>query len=200
MGTVPQEPATAEIYPNWGPTLPVKSLNVNFGANGDRHDAAGNLWVAPNIPRLNKIPVLRFAPVEEYYPGGAKFARSSVYSAIENTDQALVFASSAWGLKKSVIAVAEEKGPAGVFTIELGFAAPPGDKNGQRVFDVKLQGQTVLKAFDIAKETGGVNRAVWKKLDNIAADKELTLELVAGTETPTREQMPLINGMKIRRK
>ena len=200
LGTVPQEPATAEVFPNWGPTLPVKNLNVNFGGNGDRHDAAGNLWVAPNIPRPTRIPLLQFKPLEEYYPGGARLARSAVFSSIENTEQALVFASSAFGLKKTVIDVAGEKDPAATFTVELGFAAPEGDRAGQRVFDIKLQGKTVLKSFDIAKEAGGTNRALWKQFDDVAADKTLTLELVSGTETPTPQQMPLINGLKIRRK
>ena len=95
---------------------------------------------------------------------------------------------------------AEEGQPPAAYKVALGFAAPEGDRPGSRVFNVKLQGNTVLSGFDIVKEAGGPGRALWKEFDDITASTELTLELVAPSETPTDAQMPLINGLKILRK
>ena len=85
------------------------------------------------------------------------------------------------------------------YKVRLGFSALPGDKPQQRVFDVKLDGKTVLANFDIVKETGAADRALWKDFD-VSAGKDLTIELVAKSPTATPAQMPLISGVVVLRK
>ena len=50
----------------------------------------------------------------------------------------------------------------GKVKVELFFAETYTTQPGQRVFDVALNGQTVLKDFDIFREAGGQNRALVK--------------------------------------
>ena len=83
-----------------------------------------------------------------------------------------------------------------VLAVRLGFAALPGDKPGQRVFDIRLNGKTVLGDFDIIEDAGKVGRAVWKEF-RIPIDGDLAVDLVAKTDTPKPDQMPLINGLVI---
>jgi beta-galactosidase len=89
-----------------------------------------------------------------------------------------------------------EKGP---YIVRLGFAALPGDKPGQRVFDVKLNGKVVLKGFDIIKEAGKVDSALWKEFE-VSLGEKLTIELVARSDKPAAVAMPLINGVQVLRK
>ena len=107
-------------------------------------------------------------------------------------------ASAARGLNTARIPIAEDDKGGGTFNIRLGFSALPGDKPGQRVFDVKLNGKTVLKDFAIIKETGKADRALWKEF-TMPISKELTLDMVAKAGNPNIAQMPLINGLQILR-
>ena len=59
---------------------------------------------------------------------------------------------------------AQELGGDLLFRVRLGFSALPGDQPGQRVFDVLLNGKTVLQDFDILSESGQPDSAVWKVL------------------------------------
>jgi len=135
-----------------------------------------------------------------FYEGGRFEAiRNSVFTPIADTYVDFVFTSAALGLKESVIPLDKAGSKAGKFTVHLAFSAPPGDAPGQRVFDVKLQGKVVLKAFDIVKEARGTDKAVWKKFTDIASDGDLRLTLVAGKDKPSAKEMPLINGIQILR-
>jgi len=202
LGTVEQEPATPQVFSAIGPTRPVKHLYVDFGAMGDHRDPSGNLYLADSTHRgPPKIPMLRFNVRKAFYEGGRDVVRSAVFTKIENTDVPFAFATTAFGLKTATIPLAGEgDGQEGVYHVALGFAAPPGDRPGQRIFDVKLQGRVVLKDFDVAKEAGGADKAVWKEFDAIKAGTELTIELGAKGEKPTIQQMPIINAAKILRR
>lgn len=63
-------------------------------------------------------------------------------------------------------------------TVRLHFAETEGALAGQRIFDVRLQGQTVLSGFDIHEQAGGMDRAVVKEFQNVVVTSNLVLELV----------------------
>lgn len=48
---------------------------------------------------------------------------------------------------------------------------------GARVFDVALQGGTVLESFDIAQRAGGRNRSAIREFSRIGIDRTLTINL-----------------------
>ena len=64
------------------------------------------------------------------------------------------------------------------FTVSLYFAEPETLAPGQRVFSVKLQGQEVLKDFDIVREAGGADRGIVRRFAGIRAGDELQLDFV----------------------
>jgi outer membrane protein assembly factor BamB len=195
LAQVPQEPVVPQTYAQPGPSLPVKHLHLDLGATGSRHDKKGNLWVAMR-PGKHQL-LLMFGNKPTFYKGGGPVRRSANYTPIENTDVPFVFATAARGLQKCIIPLAESGNA--TYKVRLGFSALPGDKSGQRVFDVKLDGKTVLTGFDIIKETNRPDLALWKTFD-VSAGKDLTVELVARSPAPTAAQMPLISGMVVLRK
>ena len=197
LGQVNTPPATPQSFAQPGPALPVKHLYLDMGGNGARRDKHNNLWLPP-MPGGHFL-LLRTGGEWSMYEGGTALQRSSLYTPIENTDVPFVFASAFRGLKHFKIPVTNPGGAAQSYTVRLGFSALPGDKVGQRVFDVKLDGETVLKDFDIVKETGKPDSAVWKEFPR-SIRENLVLELVPKDAKPTPDQMPLINGIVILRK
>ncbi len=96
-----------------------------------------------------------------------------------------------------LIAVPPELARPKTLAVRLHFAELDGAAPGQRVFDVKLQGNVVLKDFDIAQATGGGNRAVVKQFGGIVATRALVVELVPHAETPAADTAPVLSGIEI---
>lgn len=193
LGQVRSPLIASQLFSQSGANLPVKHLYLDFGATGDRRDAKGNLWMPPR-PQVGLM--LGSDAGASYYEGGGAVQRSSRYSPIENTDTPFVFATVDRGLKECKVPLTDPKTPAEKFIVRLGFSALPGDKPGQRVFDVILNGQTVLKDFDIMVAAGKADRAVWKEFP-VTVQDSLVLGLVTKGEKPTLDAMPLISGMVV---
>ena len=82
------------------------------------------------------------------------------------------------------------------FTVRLYFAEPEDVQPGQRVFDVLLQGKTVLRDLDVVKEAGGPNRVLAKTFQGILAGNDLTIQLspkFANSETNTQSSSTIIS-------
>ena len=186
-----------QVFAQPGPSLPVKHLYIDFAATGDRRDKDTNLWLKTDRPAGHQL-LLGHKPTLELYEGGKEMRRSSGYTRIENTDTPFVFATAVQGLKSCLVPVTKPDGPKGRYRVRLGFAALPGDKPGQRVFDIKLDGKTVLANIDIAKEAGKADHALWKEFV-LDIQGDLKLELIAKPAKPSAMQMPLINAMQILR-
>lgn len=89
-----------------------------------------------------------------------------------------------------------------LFTVRLHFAELEDVKPGQRVFDVKLQDQVVLKDFDIVKEAGGIQTALVKEFKHIPASDQLTLEFIQPPKNPKArppppETWPILSGLEV---
>ena len=80
------------------------------------------------------------------------------------------------------------------YTVRLYFAEPTDVGQGERVFDVALQGKTVLRDFDIAKQTDGPLRSIVKQFPHIIIADELTISLTPRTDGPGG---PLLNGVEL---
>ena len=78
------------------------------------------------------------------------------------------------------------------FRAVLHFAEPDDLQPGQRVFDVKLQGQTVLESLDIIAQAGARDTALVTEVGGILARDTLTLELVPRTGVP-----PVISALEL---
>jgi len=178
----------------------VKQLNVGFGASGDRFDDEGNLWLVPTVPRIPKIPVLWCHILPEFYEGGGRSIEGTLFTEVRDAKPPFVFGSHLRGMRKFVLPLTESEKDAAEYDVHLAFAAPPGDRPGGRTFDVKWQRQTVLKGFAVVQEAGGPQPAIWREFSRISCKTDLTLELVAPAENPTPATMPIINGLRIKRR
>jgi outer membrane protein assembly factor BamB len=204
MAQLNREPAIPFETFQTGRSLPVKHLRVNFGANGDRRDKRGNMWLHSRR-RVNRNQLhLTFSSPAVFYPGGDdsqwgidRSGRRSIGDVpVENTDVPIVFDAFALGLKRYAVPVTTPADGKGVFKVRLGFCSLENDRAGQRVFDVRICGKTVLKRFDVVREAGKVNSAIWREF-TLPLDGTLVLDLVSPLEHPTLEQLPIICGMEV---
>ena len=68
---------------------------------------------------------------------------------------------------------------------------PENLKAGQRVFDVALQGKTMLRRLDIAKAATGIRRAIVREFNVTIKDKSLRIDL-----TPQGKKPPVLSGIE----
>ncbi len=79
-------------------------------------------------------------------------------------------------------------------TVRLYFSEPDQVAVGQRVFDITLQGQTVLEDFDVLQEAGGQYRCIVREFPNIVVEDELVITMKS---TPGAELGPLLSGVEM---
>jgi len=182
-----------------GPMTPVRHLAVNFGAPGDRRDEDGVMWFSyPHPPSTSWNDYgVNFRLKEKFVDKKAYFSRNALGIRIKGTDKPWVFTSGCEGLTRCAVPLlAEGQGP-GIYTVRLYFAESADVAPGQRVFSVKLQGDTVLKGYDIAAETGGKDIGVVKEFTGIKVADQLQVELVPRNDKPDTNEMPVINGIEV---
>ena len=152
------------VFITHGDMTPVRHFAINLGAPADMRDEDGTVWFGyPN-------PVTRYMG-NHYADYGVKFdLRETVCEnmgffahdfrdkKLTGTDKSWLFTSGCIGLTGCTIPLLDsEKDNPSLYTIRLGFIAQEGDRKGNRVFDIVLQGQTVVENFDIVdrrKHTG----------------------------------------------
>jgi len=117
---------------------------------------------------------------DQYFLSGRRSTRKAPTEVIEGTADPALYSTHRFGNFTYSIPVVE----GGRYTVTLHFAetwfTPPESPSGvgSRVFDVYCNGRTLLKDFDILKESGGVgNRAVVKVFHNIPASAQGKLNL-----------------------
>ncbi|MDG2213762.1 MAG: malectin domain-containing carbohydrate-binding protein, partial [Verrucomicrobiota bacterium] len=82
------------------------------------------------------------------------------------------------------------------YRVTLHFAELDDVAAGERLFDIQLQGKTVLKGFDPVAAAGGLNRAVVQVFESIRADRALDIRFITvdsqGTILP-----PIISAVEV---
>jgi hypothetical protein len=78
------------------------------------------------------------------------------------------------------------------YCVRLHFAELEDVQPDQRVFDVRLQGKTVIENLDVVKEARGPCSALVRELPGIQAGDTLTLELVPRSQRP-----PILSGFEL---
>jgi outer membrane protein assembly factor BamB len=179
-----------------GPATPVQRLALNFGAPGDKSDSGGNLWLGYPRPFNGRL-VLPLDVKLAYHPGGKLVQRNSNYTPIAGTPDPWLLTSAALGLKSCEIPLMKAAEGAADYVVRLAFSDPDNDRPGARVFDVKLQGKTVLEAFDVAKEAGGSDRAVVKEFAGIEVTENLLIELLPKTADSSPGKTPILQAVEI---
>jgi hypothetical protein len=160
-----------------GKVQEIKNLRVNLNAAGDRMDSAGNVWFT--IPRImggSKRYNDTTVPAKVLGNTG-KFRFNSDYHAISGTKDPWLYTSGMEG--ELAIDVQLSDGRKSSYNVKLHFAEPEEAKAGQRVFDVNIQGKTVLSGFDIIAKAGVANKAVTEVIKGIKAAGTMNIELAA---------------------
>ena len=185
-----------------GESLPVKHVRLNFGAEGERRDQQGNLWIRPGRPphglykhiEVNYTPTwTRYSDVKEFQ---AFVRRSNIYTEIADTDLDFVFATGERGIQRCVIPLTRPEAAKAAYTIRLGFCGLPGEQVGQRVFDIKLNGRTVEAKFDALKVAGGPDRAIWREY-SLTGEQEAVIEFVTADPNPGLDKLPILNAIEV---
>jgi len=155
------------------------ALRVSAGDPKAYTDKAGNVW----------------QPDKEYkkgggygFVGGDTIDRGADIK-IAGTDDSKLYQTEHWSMDSFIAEV-----PDGKYTVRMHFAETYEgiESEGPRVFDVKLQGDVVLKDFDIQKTAPGVQKAVVKQFKGITVSNGiLQIDFVS------KLQNPEINGIEI---
>ncbi len=190
-----QKPKGYALYSAPGAMTPVRRLGLNLGAPGDRKDPAGNLWLG--YPRPGSSLVLQMKIEVGFQRGGSYAQRNSAFTAVAGSEQPWLFATAARGISKCTLPLLEPADGTAAYRVRLAFSDPDNDRPGQRVFDVKLQGKTVLTAFDIVKESGGRDRAVVKEFEDVEVTDKLLIEFVPRIAKPELSQSPILQGVEV---
>jgi len=162
----------------------VRRVGVNFGAPGDRHDEHGTLWLDyPNRGGSSPAVTVKVA--------GKKLRWFHRHSALVKGDLPWVAASGVEGAESISITLGKPAGKSTGYTVRLHFLDTGETSTGKRLFDVTLQGKTVLKDFNVSQAAGGTNRSVMREFEGVEIGDALTVGLSA-----TAGQ-PVISGVEI---
>ena len=155
---------------------PVKHLAINLGATGVRRDARNRLWLG--FPLQTPSKSLSKWASQCHGAGRQFYFHREDRLAIAGTDAPWIFTSGCCGDQELSFRLLD--GETGRYTVRLYFAEPDELPPGERVFSVSLQGQEVLKSFDIVKAAGGPRIALVKEFRGVTVSGDLKIRL-AGT-------------------
>jgi hypothetical protein len=176
----------------WQPGQQIERIGINFGAPGDRRADSGTLWL--EYPQVGGEPV----PVEITVQGPARYYRRHS-STMPQATAPWVVASGVQGavsIRIPVQAATAEETPVGEprpHTVRLYFGAPQEAETGQHVFDVLLQGETVLRQFDVLEQTPGRGRSQVKQFRDIPIADQLEISF------RVHQGQSVLSGVEIRR-
>jgi hypothetical protein len=194
-----------------------KAVYLSVAADGTRADALGDdttnalnqAWDAPwesaAAAGTNGLTVEMAIPWATIESAGLNREQTAVNFLVHDPGigtEALTYLGIGGGSRCSNFTPLGLGAPAAVrlrpFTVRLHFAEPDEDvKPGQRVFDVQLQGQTVLKDFDIVKAAGGARTAVVREFKHIPAAGALTVAFEPAADAVTAGTAPIISGLEV---
>jgi len=80
------------------------------------------------------------------------------------------------------------------YTVRLHFVEPGDAAPGERIFDVAIQGQRVLRDLDIARDAGGPRRALVREFRGIQVGADLVITLTPARSAPN--QQPVLCGIE----
>jgi len=148
-------------------------MGINLAAPGDRRSPAGTLWKSKHKARIE--------------PAGAEEFR--LHSSLVSGDAIRWVAGS--GLKE-VTRITATVTPAKSYRVRLYFLEPETISDGDRVFDVALQGKNVLTGFDVQKEAGAARRSIAREFNAGAKDGQIVVEF-----SPSTPRGAVLSGIEV---
>jgi hypothetical protein len=179
-------PEAHEQWACWGPGQPeqIQRIGINFGAPGDRMTRDGTLWLDfPSIGGPSPALAATVLPqtVQYHY-------RHSVWMR-PGEGWPWVVSSGVDGLSSFVLRNLKP----GRYVVRLFFAGSEGAVVGTRIQTVGVQGETVLRDFDISSSADGGLRGVVSEFSGVVVGQDGIFELnLAATIGKTR-----ISGLEL---
>ena len=134
----------------------------------------------------------------EFFEGGGYLYESSESPPVARTDTPWLFASCARGIKRCVIPLRGENDEPATYVVRLYFAELEDRQLGEAGFDIRLQGNTVVEAFNVAQHAGGAKRTVSIEFPGIEVDRNLELEFIPHAGNPLAPQAaPALCGLSV---
>ena len=168
----------------------VQRLGVNLGAPGDRRGPNGTMWFEYPIVGGPSPPLpVKLVPER---PGTFCFHSSRING---NGDH-WIAASGLRGVEAVSLRLFSDELPAEAlpYTVRLTFVEPDGFSPGERVFDVAINGTTVLEDFDIAREVGS-NRSLSREFRRVQSPSVLTVSFTPSD--PQKSGVPVLCGIEV---
>ena len=156
----------------WGGSQ-IKQLGLNFNAPGDRTSDKNVLWleypvasgISPEIPV--SIDTVNY------------FAIRKDPLSVVSENMSWVSSSAIGGVRSLEITLSKEKEvDETTYRLNLYFSELEGKNRGERVFNIKLQDETVLENFDITGEAGKADKEIVKSFAGVKAGKTLKVDLI----------------------
>jgi len=185
------------VYGAVGAKTPVRHMALNLGAPGDRRDRAGKLWLGYPRPSSRPGIDLSFSLKQRVARGGGFYSKNAESFAVEGAAVPWVHASGVIGMTRCELPLLSQGQDPATYTVRLMFVTEPDERRGQRVFDVKLQGRTVLADFEARDRKH--RRAVIKEFKKIPVTERLVIELVPKHQKSTAAQLPRLCGIEVLR-
>jgi len=182
-----------------GPQTPVRHLALQLGAPGDRRDDQGTLWLAYPRPSSKKVTGLEIVMdlKPQFFPQGGYRNLDSEDHRTSGTDKPWLFTSWAQGLKSLTVPLLGPADSPARYDVKLYFAALAPATAGNRVFDVKLQGKTVLSRLDVG---AGPAAAMVREIRDVAVTNDLLVEFSPSEPHPSDAQMPILSALEFLRR
>ena len=157
---------------------PVQRLGLNFGAAGARKAEDGTLWLEyPSKGGPSPAIQVKTEPeVPEVYRR---------HSSVSTGSYNWVTSSGLKNVNEITVALGKTDEPR-AYTVRLYFAEPDKLPAGKRLFNVAVQGKTMLTDFDIAREAGGFARPLIKEFKGIVTQGQLTIRLTPSDSSEIR--------------
>jgi len=183
------------LFSSPGPHTPVRNAHIDIGGPGDRRDDAGNLWLGyPRPSSRMQVPLdLKLSLAE----GGGWFRNDADALTVPDSEVPWVYGTGAAGVTGITVPLLQPGDEPAAYSVRMHFCDTANAQPGARVFDIKLQGETVAQGFDIAREAGGSGRAVIKQFDGIAVRRALEIQFVPTTDAANPVTAPMINAIEL---
>ena len=175
------QPQTEFQLTRAGQPTTILRIGYNFGAIGDRYASDSTLWV--RAARGGNFDI-NIQPKEHFSfnLGSGDEHRGELFwvglSGVEGVTQ----------IRVPTKLNQKDSRKISHYHVRLFFADPKRLPIGERIFDLAIEGETVLSDFDIAKSGGGL---VVKRFQNLEIKGEVDIEFTA------KEGQPLLNGIEL---
>ena len=190
------------VFISQAATKPVKHLAINFGAPGDMRAKDGTVWFSYPRPdtKEGRNAFVNYGIKFDLKEAGKPEVVQSDWrgKTIAGTDKPWLYTSALKGVTRIEVPLLEKE-QIGRYTVRLGFAKLPGDTEGSRVFDVKLQGKTVLQSFDVALAGGALGQVVLREFRGVDVVENLTIELVPANAKNAKVAPTVIQTLEVNR-